>query len=321
MACGTMSESVVQLKALRFAYGRREVLAGVDLDVPKGSIFGFLGRNGAGKTTTIKLLLGLLRPTSGECRVLGYDSVRDRLAVRRAVGYMAEDQRMYGWMTVAEIIRWVASLYPVWDDGLVDSLREGAGLDPGAKVKTLSKGQNTSLALLLALGHRPELVILDDPTLGLDPIARKEFLRYVIDLLQGRGITVFFSSHLLYEIEPVADTIAILDGGVIVKSGATDVIREGVRRFLLTPRAEADLTSLGGILDVTVGTGGVSITVEDCDDHRRAAVRELSANGCQEIALNLDEVFEAYVIGNRGRSATADSTLAASVSGEVSGTP
>ena len=313
MACGTMSEPAIQLKALRFAYGRREVLSGVDLEVPQGSIFGFLGRNGAGKTTTIKLLLGLLRPGNGECRVLGLDSVKDRLAVRRAVGYMAEDQRMYGWMTVAEIIHWVASLYPVWDDALVESLRDAAGLDPGAKVKTLSKGQNTSLALLLALGHRPELVILDDPTLGLDPIARKEFLRYVIDLLQGRGITVFFSSHLLYEIEPVADTIAILDRGVIVKSGATDVIREGVRRFLLAPRPGADLASPGGILDVTAGTGGVSITVEDCDDRRRAAVRELSTNGCQEVALNLDEIFEAYVIGNRGRGAGAGAGSTTSV--------
>ena len=208
-----MAESAIRIEGLCFSYGRKEVLRGVDLEVPAGSIFGFLGRNGAGKTTTIKVLLGMLKAKGGSSSVLGMDVSGDAMGVRRRVGYMAEDQQMYGWMKVGQICKWVGSFYPTWDTGLVDHLLEVLELSKGAKVKTLSKGQNSRLALLLALGHRPEVVVLDDPTLGLDPIARKEFLRYVIGLLQSEGVTVFFSSHLLYEIEPVADYVAILEGG------------------------------------------------------------------------------------------------------------
>ncbi|MHC4773625.1 MAG: ABC transporter ATP-binding protein [Planctomycetota bacterium] len=204
------TEAAIEIKGLHFSYGRKTVLTGVDLDVPAGSIFGFLGRNGAGKTTTIKTLLGLQKPKSGACTINGLDSFANALEVRKRIGYMAEDQQMYGWMRVGQIINWVAGFYPNWDMTFTDELVDILRLSKNTKVKALSKGQNSSLALLLALGHHPELVILDDPTLGLDPIARKDFLRHVIDLLQSNGVTVFFSSHLLYEIEPVADHIAIL---------------------------------------------------------------------------------------------------------------
>ncbi|MHC4705265.1 MAG: ABC transporter ATP-binding protein [Planctomycetota bacterium] len=220
-----MNEAAIRIEGLEFSYGRNKVLRGVDLSVPRGSIFGFLGRNGAGKTTTIKLLLGLLKPEAGVCRVDGLDSVRNTIAVRRAVGYMAEDQRMFGWMRVGQIIKWVGSFYPGWDDKFVGKLLDLLELPRRSRVRNLSKGQNSRLALLLALGHRPKVVILDDPTLGLDPIARKDFLRYVIGLLQSNGVTVFFSSHLLYEIEPVADYVAILEEGAIVKWGTTDELQ------------------------------------------------------------------------------------------------
>jgi ABC-2 type transport system ATP-binding protein len=152
----------------------------------------------------------------------------------------------------------------------------------------------------LALGHRPDIVILDDPTLGLDPIARKDFLRHVIELLQSNGVTVFFSSHLLYEIEPVADHIAILDKGVIIKASRTEQLRESVRKFVLTSVPEANFSRLTGILDVLKVGDNVSITVEDCDDEKRNRLKSMSINGMTEVALNLDEIFEAYVIGNRG---------------------
>jgi len=200
-----MTESAITIEDLHFSYGKKQVLKGVDLEVPKGSIFGFIGRNGTGKTTTIKTLLGLQKPSTGRCMVGGLNSVKETLEVRRRIGFMAEDQQMYGWMTVSRIIKWVAGFYENWDYKFTDELADRLGLPKNMKVKKLSKGQNSSLALLLALGHRPDIVILDDPTLGLDPIARKDFLRHVIDLLQSNNVTVFFSSHLLYEIEPVAD--------------------------------------------------------------------------------------------------------------------
>ncbi len=178
-----MKESVIRTQDLQFSYGRKQVLRRVNLDVPQGSIFGFLGRNGAGKTTTIQHLLGLLKPKSGQCYINGIDPQNDPIAVRRAVGYMAEDQTMYGWMRIRELIQWTSNFYPTWDQKHVDDLLDRFELSGTNKVKTLSKGQNSRLALLLALAHRPRIVILDDPTLGLDPIARKEFLRNVIKLL------------------------------------------------------------------------------------------------------------------------------------------
>ena len=184
--------AAIEIQDLHVAYGRKEVLRGVKLEVPAGAIFGFLGPNGAGKTTTIKTLLGLLKPRSGSCRVLGIDAARDPMQVRRRIGYMAEDQQMYGWMRVEQIIKWVGGFYPGWDEKLVKELTGLLELPRQTKVKALSKGQNGRLALLLALGHKPELVILDDPTLGLDPIARRDFLRHVIDLLQSNQVTVFF---------------------------------------------------------------------------------------------------------------------------------
>jgi ABC-2 type transport system ATP-binding protein len=214
---------------------------------------------------------------------------------------MAEDQQMYGWMKVGRLIKWVAGFYPDWDDKFVDELIEILKLPRDAKVKSLSKGQNSSLALLLALGHRPDIVILDDPTLGLDPIARKDFLRHVIELLQSNSVTVFFSSHLLYEIEPVADHIAILDDGIIIKSGQTKQLRDSVRKFILKPSPDADINSLPGVLDILKAGDNISITVEDCDESKRAKIKAISVNGMQETALNLDEIFEAYVIGNKGQ--------------------
>jgi ABC-2 type transport system ATP-binding protein len=296
-----MSEPVISTEGLRFSYGRNKVLRGVDLEVPRGSIFGFLGRNAAGKTTTIKLLLGLLKPEAGVCIVNGLDSHRRTMAVRRGVGYMAEDQRMFGWMRIEQIVKWVGSFYRRWDSRLTADLLDVLELPGKSKVKTLSKGQNSRLALLLALGHRPEVVILDDPTLGLDPIARKDFLRYVIDLLQSDGVAVFFSSHLLYEIEPVADHVAILDKGVIIKTGKTDLLRESVRKFIVAAKPGADLGRVDGVLDVVKSGKNALVTVEDCDQAKRAAIKEISTDGVQETALNLDEIFEAYVIGNRGQ--------------------
>ena len=296
-----MTESAITMEGLYFSYGSKHVLQGVDLEVPKGSIFGFLGRNGTGKTTTIKTMLGLQKPRQGKCIIGGLDSFTQTLDVRKRIGFMAEDQQMYGWMTVNRIIKWVAGFYSDWDYQFADKLVDILGLTKNVKVKTLSKGQNSSLALLLALGHRPDIVILDDPTLGLDPIARKDFLRHVIELLQSNGVTVFFSSHLLYEIEPVADHIAILDDGVIIKASRTEQLRESIRKFVLTPKPSTNFTDISGILDMLKMGDNVSITIEDCNEDKRNKLKSMSVNGVTEIALNLDEIFEAYVIGNRGR--------------------
>ena len=295
-----MNEAVIQIQNLCVSYGDKHVLTGVDLDVPKGSIYGFLGRNGAGKTTLIKTLLGLLKADSGSCEILGHDVAKDPLKIRRLAGYMAEDQRMYGWMRVEQIIQWVSRFYPNWDAAFTEELLGVLELSKKMKVKALSKGQNSKLALLLALGHRPEVVILDDPTLGLDPIARKEFLRYVIRILQSNRVTVFFSSHLLYEIEPVADYIAILDKGKIIKAQKTHMLREDVRRLVVSDSQPVDWKGIGNVLDVAADGDRLAVTVENYPAIRQQIRQQTGESFIREVPLNLDEIFEAYIIGNRG---------------------
>ncbi len=294
-----MHTDAIQTSGLCKRFGRREVLKGVELSVPAGSIFGLLGRNGAGKSTLIKAMLGLLKFEAGQCRVLGLDVKADPVGIRARVGYMAENQTMYAWMSVRQIIDWVGRFYAVWDKSLAAELQGQFGLDDLQKVGHLSKGQTSKLALLLALAHRPELVVLDDPTLGLDPIARKDFLREVIGQLQQRGITVFFSSHLLYEIEPICDRIGILDDGRIIRVGVTDALREQVKRVIVSvPELPMSPLAIPGLLDVQLHGRAAAIVTDDLPG-TRSALANASLNHAEVEDLNLDEIFEAYVIGRR----------------------
>jgi len=288
---------VIELRGVKKSFGKNAVLKDLNLRVPPGQTFAFLGRNGAGKTTTIRTLLGLIKPDAGEVRVLGIDPREKPLEVRRRVGYVAEDQTMFGWMRVGQLISFIAPFYPTWDHSWATQLSDRFELPLKTRVKHLSKGQGVRVALMLALAHRPELVILDDPTLGLDPIMRKEFLRDLVAHLQGERVSVFFSSHLLYEIELVADSVVILDHGRIVRQAATEDLRATVKRLVAPAEAEQILRGLPGLLDLNRSGRQATAVVEDI----AAARPVLSAAGvvAQEIDLNLDEIFEAYVIGRR----------------------
>ena len=298
---------VIELKGVRKSFGRNEVLKGVDLAVPPGQTFAFLGRNGAGKTTTIRTLLGLLKPDAGEVRVLGLDPKTQGIEVRRRVGYVAEDQTMFGWMRVGQLLSFIAPFYPTWDAARAKQLVEQFELPLKTRMRNLSKGQGVRVALVLALAHRPELVILDDPTLGLDPIMRKEFLRDVVAYLQGEGVSVFFSSHLLYEIEPVADWVVILDHGRVIRHAATEDLRLFVRRLIAPIEAETVLRALPGILDIARSGRQAMVVVENI----QAARPILASAGvnAQEVELNLDEIFEAYVIGRKKEASDAPPAL------------
>lgn len=291
-----MPEPMIEISGLTKSFGRKRVLAGVDLRVPRGAVYGFLGLNGAGKSTTIRILLGLLRPDGGRCRVAGTDPQREAVETRRRVGYMAENQTMYGWMRVREIIAWCGRFYPDWDAALAQELCTQMSLSPDEKVSALSKGQTSKLALLLALAHRPELVILDDPVLGLDPLARRDFLREVIGQLQARDVTVFFSSHLLYEIEPICDQVAILHEGRIIAAEPVDALRERVKRVELCPRTDARLDQIPALLDARRDGQRWSLVVGDIEAARKP-LETISTNGLATDDLNLDEIFEAYVAG------------------------
>jgi ABC-2 type transport system ATP-binding protein len=241
--------------------------------------------------------LGLLRPDSGEVRVLGLDPKKDPLEIRRRVGYVAEDQVMFGWMRVGQLISFIAPFYPTWDAAWAKELSDRFELRLKTRVRNLSKGQGVRVALLLALAHRPELVILDDPTLGLDPIMRKEFLRDLVTHLHGEHVSVFFSSHLLYEIEPVADSVVILDHGKVVRQGATEELRASVKRLVVPSGSDEIVRNLPGILDIARSGRQMTVVVEEIAAAR--PILQRAGIHAAEVDLNLDEIFEAYVIGRR----------------------
>ncbi len=306
-----MSSLAIDLQAVHKSFRRNHVLRGMSLQVERGHTFAFLGTNGSGKTTTIRMLLGLLNRDDGAIRVLGFDPIREPLALRAKVGYLAEDQTMYGWMRVEEILRFVAPFYPTWDHTLALRYVRDFSLPLKTKIKHLSKGQNVRLGLVLALAHRPELMILDDPALGLDPIMRKQFNRDLVTHLQGEGSTVFYSSHLLQEVEPVADKVAILHEGQIVRQCGTEELRKDVKQLVLNHEAASvlDTHKKENVLDRRPDGADVAITLAGAE----SAIDRLRREGIEHrvIDLNLDEIFEAYVAGQRDMN---DKQLASALS-------
>jgi len=291
------AEAVIDIRSVSKRFGKRQILHDLNLTVARGQTFAFLGRNGAGKTTTIRMLLGLHKPDAGTVRVLGLDPAKDAMEIRRRVGYLAEDQHMFGWMSVQQLISFTAPFYPTWNHDWANHLAKKFELPMKTKVKHLSKGQGVRLGLLLALAHHPRLIILDDPTLGLDPIVRKEFLRDLVAHFHGSAVTIFFSSHLLYEVEPVADSVAILDRGHIVRHSPTEDLRDSVKQIILPAREFDAMPALPGVLDVKRRKYQVAVVVEDVE-RALPLVRE-QVEAVEVVDLNLDEIFEAYVIGKR----------------------
>jgi len=223
------SESVVVVSELTRRFGAVMALDSVSLSLPRGAVYGLVGANGAGKTTLIKHILGLLRAESGSVRVFGHDPVADPVGVLSRIGYLSEERDLPGWMRVEELIRYSRAFYPGWDDAYAEELRQAFALDPAARIKNLSKGQMARLGLLIALAYRPELLVLDEPSSGLDPIVRRDILGAVIRTIADEGRTVLFSSHLLEEVEQVADHVTMINRGQIVLSAPLSEIKESHR--------------------------------------------------------------------------------------------
>jgi ABC-2 type transport system ATP-binding protein len=213
-----VAEPVISIVNLSRRFGEKIALNSVDLTMPRGAVYGLVGANGAGKTTLIKHILGLLQAESGSVRIFGLDPVAEPVAVLSRIGYLSEENDLPGWMRVDELIRYSRAFYKNWDDAYAEELRQSFALDPAAKIKTLSKGQKSRAGLLVALAYRPELLVLDEPSSGLDPIVRRDILGAVMRTIADEGRTVLFSSHLLDEVEQVADHVTMIRQGTIVMS-------------------------------------------------------------------------------------------------------
>jgi len=226
------NEFAIITHTLSKSYGNNPAVQGLNLSVKRHEITAFLGRNGAGKSTTLKMLLGMIRPTSGTAVVLGKDITdsADSREVRRRVAYVAEDKPLYGYMTVGQMIRFAKSFYSDWRADLEKKLLLDYELPIERKVKTLSKGMRTKLALLLAFSRRPDLVILDEPSEGLDPVGIEHLLSSLVTQA-AEGVSIFFSSHQIAEVERVADSVCILEKGHLLVEQSLDELRQSYRRI------------------------------------------------------------------------------------------
>ena len=230
-----MQTPVIEISSLTRRFGDKTALAGVNLSLPRGGVYGLVGANGAGKTTLIKHILGMMRAASGVVRVFGRDPVADPVGVLSRIGYLSEEHDLPGWMSVGELARYSRAFYPNWDPGYAEALRQAFALDGGARIKTLSKGQKARAGLLVALAHRPELLVLDEPSSGLDPIVRKDILGAILRTIAEEGRTVLFSSHLLEEVEQVADHVTMINHGTVLMSAPLREIKAAHRVGATTP--------------------------------------------------------------------------------------
>jgi ABC-2 type transport system ATP-binding protein len=291
-----MSEAVIQVAEVTRRFGATTALDAVTVSVPRGTVYGLVGANGAGKTTLIKHVMGLLRAESGSVRVFGLDPVAEPVGVLSRIGYLSEENDLPGWMTVDELVHYSKALYAGWDDAYAKELRQMFAIDPAAKIKTLSKGQKARTGLLIALAHRPELLVLDEPSSGLDPIVRRDILGAVIRTIAHEGRTVLFSSHLLDEVEQVADHVTMISRGRVAMSAPLDEIKQSHRCITVRfAQAQPRPPAVDGVLHWD-GSGEEWTAIGR--DRSGELVAALAASGARIVAErtpSLDELFVAHV--------------------------
>ena len=289
--------AVIEIDHLTKYYGTREIVRDLSLQVPGGSIYGFLGRNGMGKTTTIRILLDMEEPTRGSTRVFGQDSRTLSSETRARVGYLPEGHHVYGWMTVRECGKFQASFFPHWNQDIFETVITHFRLTPQMKGGQLSRGQRAGLCLAMTLAPEPELLVLDDPALGLDPVARRSLLQSMLHVTRQPDRAILFSSHLLSDVERVADRIVVLDGGTLRADCTVETFRDRLRHYVLrfsgTPPSAPGIP---GLLESFRTDHELALTVANASADTDAL---LAALGPEPVEMTLEDAFVSYV-GERG---------------------
>ena len=291
------TRSIVEIRGLTRQFDKKIALADVSLVVPRGGVFGLIGGNGAGKTTLIKHILGLLKAQTGTVRVFGLDPVQDPVGTLCRIGYLSEERDLPDWMRLGELMRYTQAFFPSWDATYAEELRETFDLDANAKIKDLSRGQRARAGLLVALAHRPELLVLDEPSSGLDPVVRRDILGAIIRTIADEGRTVLFSSHLLDEVERVADRVAIIHEGRILLTATMDEIKDKHRRVTLRfgEPIERPPALVGTLSYSGEGAEWSYVCAGESQQLRRAA-EAIGATVVDDAGLSLDEIFVSRVL-------------------------
>lgn len=293
-------DPLITVSNLTCRFGKKVALDNVSLQVNRGRVFGLVGENGAGKTTLMKHFLGALSPKSGQVRVLGIDPTRNPTAVLSRIGYLSEDRDLPRWMRIEELMRYTRAFYPDWDAAYAERLREQFNLVRDAKVRTLSRGERARAGLLVALAHRPELLLLDEPSSGLDAVARRDILAVVVRSVAEEGRTVVFSSHLLDEVERVADDIAMIHEGKVALLTSMDELKATHHRLVVKFEKEtATFPEIPGVLHVQGEGLEWAVVCNGRLEDIRTALEGAGARIVEESVPSLDTVFIARVTGGR----------------------
>jgi ABC-2 type transport system ATP-binding protein len=289
--------NIIETNGLSRRYWRTEALRDLTLAIPTGSVFALLGSNGAGKTTAIKVLMNLLEPSSGEARVLGVDSRKLGERERAQIGYVSENQKLPLWMTVAQLLDYCRPFYPTWDRALEAKLLAEFDLPPDRKLKHLSRGMLMKAALLSTLAYRPKLLVLDEPFSGLDPLARDDFVRGILEASELGDWTVLVSSHDIEEVERLADHVALLEGGRLRFSETTESLLGRFRRVEVTvpapvalgapPAGWREFEQKGGLVRLIATNFGTGTTAEGCRDYFPGGTVALYPMTLREIFVTL----------------------------------
>lgn len=286
--------SAIELTGVSWRAGKSFELKDISLNVPVGSIYGFLGPNGSGKTTTIRTFMGMLKPDRGEISILGHSVPRDMKRILARIGYVPERPHVYPALTVAEQVKVHASFFANWDPGWSAELMTRLGIDPSRRISRMSKGETGKLLLLLALSQRPDLLVLDEPTDGLDPVVRRDVLSAVLDYVSERSATVFISSHLVHELERICDWVGVMDQGRLVAELPMQRFKNGIKRLRIADAPEAaeaaPFTLLSRRRDNGVGSMETWI-VRDWEPPMRHYFDGVGATVRDVIDLDLEEGF------------------------------
>ncbi len=293
-----MNENIIEIKNLTRRFGDKVALDDVTVSVERGIVYGLVGENGAGKTTLIKHILGLLRAKTGRVEVFGMDPTADPAGVLVRIGYLSEDRDLPEWMRIDELLRYNEPFYPNWDMAYANELCEMFELDKSQKIKSLSRGQRARTGLLAALAHRPDLLLLDEPSSGLDPVVRRDILGAIIRTVAQEGRTVLFSSHLLDEVERVADHVTMMHCGKIVLSDSLDNVKRSHHRLTIRfdePREE--LSELPGVISQTGGPAEWTIYCNGEVGQLQAALEADGGRIVEQASPSLDGIFVAKIKG------------------------
>ncbi|HZZ26884.1 MAG TPA: ABC transporter ATP-binding protein [Pirellulales bacterium] len=294
-----MSDYAIETHDLTKYFGGKCVANNLNLHVPRGSIFGFLGRNGSGKTTTLRMILGLLTPTWGTSSILGYDSQNLPAEVRAQIGYLAEAHPVFGWMRVKDAEKFQSRFYPKWNHQLFNTVLEFFRVDSKTPARNMSRGERAGLCLAMVLAAEPDLLILDDPAIGLDPVARRSLLESMVYATRKADRTIIFSSHLLADIERMADHIAVLDYSVLRAECSLETFRSCVQQFVLTFSGRPpELPPLRGLIQCVPRGNTLRLTLVSLTRDTRSVLEQLGAQRIDEAPLSLEDAFISYLGGN-----------------------